>query len=187
MPKLLAQRGFDEFVIASGVAARMPAIPGIDHPKVITLSRSCCRARSRRAIASPSSAPAASASTWRRSSRRARRRGAARATTSRSGASTARSPQRGGLVAARSRWRRARRVYLLQRKAGKLGATLGKTTGWIHRTALKHRGVVMRNGVTYQRIDDAGLHIAAEAGAEVLAVDTSIICAGQESVNGLAR
>ena len=47
-----------------------------------------------------------------------------------------------------------RRVYLLQRKAERLGTTLGKTTGWIHRTSLKTRGVVMRGGVTYQRIDD---------------------------------
>ena len=86
----------------------------------------------------------------------------------------------------RGRWPRARRVYLLQRKPGKLGATLGKTTGWIHRSALKHRGVVMRNGVTYQRIDDAGLHISTEAGPELLAVEHVVICAGQESVNGLA-
>jgi 2,4-dienoyl-CoA reductase (NADPH2) len=81
----------------------------------------------------------------------------------------------------------SRRVYLLQRKAGKLGASLGKTTGWIHRTALKHRAVVMRHGVTYQRIDDAGLHLlSTETGPEVLAVDHVIVCAGQESVNALA-
>jgi len=79
-----------------------------------------------------------------------------------------------------------RRVYLLQRKAGKLGAGLGRTTGWIHRTALKHRAVVMRDGVTYQRIDDAGLHISTEAGPEALNVDNVIVCAGQESVNALA-
>jgi len=78
-------------------------------------------------------------------------------------------------------------VWLLQRKEAKLGATLGKTTGWIHRTALKTRGVVMRNGVNYERFDDAGLHIRTAAkGAEVLAVDNVIICAGQESVNTLA-
>jgi 2,4-dienoyl-CoA reductase (NADPH2) len=79
-----------------------------------------------------------------------------------------------------------RRVYLLQRKPGRRGATLGKTTGWIHRTALRTRGVVMRNGVNYLRIDDAGLHLSTEAGPELLAVDSVVICAGQESVNGLA-
>jgi 2,4-dienoyl-CoA reductase (NADPH2) len=79
-----------------------------------------------------------------------------------------------------------RRVYLLQRKPGRPGAGLGKTTGWIHRTALKHRGVIMRSGVSYRRIDDAGLHISDANGEELLAVDHVIVCAGQESVNGLA-
>ncbi len=80
-----------------------------------------------------------------------------------------------------------RRVYLLQRKAGKPGATLGKTTGWIHRTALKTRGVVMRNGVPYERIDDAGsAHPHREGRRKCWPVDNVIICAGQESVNALA-
>jgi 2,4-dienoyl-CoA reductase (NADPH2) len=79
-----------------------------------------------------------------------------------------------------------RRVYLLQRKAERLGTTLGKTTGWIHRTALRHRGVVMRGGMAYERIDDDGLHISSEKGPELLAVENVIICAGQESVNELA-
>jgi len=79
-----------------------------------------------------------------------------------------------------------RRVYLLQRKVGRLGMTLGKTTGWIHRTSLKARGVAMRGGVTYQRIDDQGLHITTDQGAELLEVDHVIICAGQESENQLA-
>ncbi len=97
---------------------------------------------------------------------------------------------RGGLVAPRphagAQSAPRRRVYLLQRKAGRLGAGLGKTTGWIHRASLKTRGVIMRGGVTYQRIDDDGLHIGTENGPEVLAVDHVIICAGQESVNALA-
>jgi NADPH-dependent 2,4-dienoyl-CoA reductase/sulfur reductase-like enzyme len=53
----------------------------------------------------------------------------------------------------------SRKVYLLQRKVGKVGDGLGKTTGWIHRTSLKKREVEMVNGVTYHRIDDDGLHI----------------------------
>jgi 2,4-dienoyl-CoA reductase (NADPH2) len=79
----------------------------------------------------------------------------------------------------------ARRVYLLQRKPGRPGMGLGKTTGWIHRASLRQRGVVMRSGVNYRRIDDAGLHIAAEAGEELLEVDHVVVCAGQESVNAL--
>jgi 2,4-dienoyl-CoA reductase (NADPH2) len=90
----------------------------------------------------------------------------------------------GGLVP-RQAPRPLRQVYLLQRKETRIGSTLGKTTGWIHRSALKARGVVMRNAVAYQCIDDAGLHIMSEKGPELLAVDHVIVCAGQESVNGL--
>ena len=52
-----------------------------------------------------------------------------------------------------------RTVYLLQRKSSKVGAGLGKTSGWVHRAALQARGVEMSRGVTYERIDERGLHI----------------------------
>jgi 2,4-dienoyl-CoA reductase (NADPH2) len=78
-----------------------------------------------------------------------------------------------------------RQVYLLQRKTSKIGETLGKTTGWIHRLALKMRRVVMINGVTYNRIDDQGLHITVKDKDKILEVDTVIICAGQESLRDL--
>jgi 2,4-dienoyl-CoA reductase (NADPH2) len=74
-----------------------------------------------------------------------------------------------------------RRVYLLQRKTGKMGESLGKTTGWIHRLTLKQRNVTMINAVTYSKIDDEGLHITRKGQPQILAVDTIIICAGQES------
>ncbi|MFW5816659.1 MAG: FAD-dependent oxidoreductase [Wenzhouxiangella sp.] len=73
----------------------------------------------------------------------------------------------------------AREVYLLQRKTTKPGAGLGKTTGWIHRTSLKHFGVQTLSGVSYERIDDAGLHIRINDEARCLAVDNIVICAGQ--------
>lgn len=72
-----------------------------------------------------------------------------------------------------------REIYLLQRKSEKLGARLGKTTGWIHRTELKRKGIKMMPGVEYQKIDDAGLHILYEDNPQVLAVDNIVICAGQ--------
>ncbi len=74
----------------------------------------------------------------------------------------------------------ARTVYLLQRKTTKIGKGLGKTTGWIHRAALKMSGVAMIAGVAYQKIDDDGLHITVDGIGQVLAVDNVIICAGQE-------
>jgi len=73
-----------------------------------------------------------------------------------------------------------RRVGLFQRKETKVGAGLGKTTGWIHRTELKARGVQMVPGVEYRRIDDAGLHLSVNGTDTVLAVDTVILCTGQE-------
>ncbi|MFC9394612.1 FAD-dependent oxidoreductase [Streptomyces sp. NPDC057027] len=73
-----------------------------------------------------------------------------------------------------------RQVHLLQRKTSKVGAGLGKTTGWIHRTELKHRGVSMVAGVSYERIDDAGLHVTIDGEPQLLPVDTVVLCAGQE-------
>ena len=85
----------------------------------------------------------------------------------------------------------AREVFLLQRKASKVGKNLGKTTGWIHRTSLKNRNVQMVPGVSYRKIDDEGLHITvtpkgAEQGEDkLLPVDTIIVCAGQEPLREL--
>jgi 2,4-dienoyl-CoA reductase (NADPH2) len=72
-----------------------------------------------------------------------------------------------------------RTVYLLQRKHDKVGAGLGLTTGWIHRADLVARGVHMLPGVTYDAIDDAGLHINVNGVADTLDVDTVVVCAGQ--------
>jgi 2,4-dienoyl-CoA reductase (NADPH2) len=174
----LAEGGFDDIVLSSGVSARVPAIPGIDHPKVISdpeLLSGARRAGDTVAIigAGGIGFDVAAFLTHRPGVDYFEEWGIDRTLV-----------ERGGLLPQRP-VASPRRVYLLQRKVGKPGAGLGKTTGWIHRTALKHRGVVMRNGVTYQRIDDAGLHIATEAGPELLAVEHVVICAGQESVNGL--
>ena len=68
----------------------------------------------------------------------------------------------------------------MQRKQNKIGESLGKTTGWIHRVTLKQRNVTMINGVTYDRIDQQGLHITLKDTPRLLEVDTVIICAGQE-------
>ncbi|WP_240137002.1 NADPH-dependent 2,4-dienoyl-CoA reductase [Streptomyces sp. MUM 178J] len=73
-----------------------------------------------------------------------------------------------------------RQVHLLQRKTSKVGAGLGKTTGWIHRTELRHRGVTMTAGATYERIDDEGLHLTVDGEQRVLPVDTVVLCTGQE-------
>jgi 2,4-dienoyl-CoA reductase (NADPH2) len=84
-----------------------------------------------------------------------------------------------------------RQIYLLQRKSSKIGAGLGKTTGWAHRANLLVKGVKMLAGVGYQKIDDKGLHILVNGEEQVLEVDNIIVCAGQEPhrdlVNGLDK
>ena len=93
--------------------------------------------------------------------------------------------QRGGLEKAETE-PSPHEVWLLQRTPGKPGKRLNKTTGWVHRAALKAKGVKMLGGVGYERIDDAGLHITLDGKPQTLAVDNVIICAGQESRRGLA-
>ena len=88
---------------------------------------------------------------------------------------------RGGLGDA-SRERSRRSVVMYQRSPGKMGRGLGKTTGWIHRTTLKQRGVQQLTGVNYERVDDEGFHVTLQDGrAHVQPVDHVVVCAGQES------
>ena len=82
-----------------------------------------------------------------------------------------------------------REIHLLQRKASKPGKGLGKTTGWIHRAALKMKGVKMTGGLNYERITSDGLEVSRGEGREnptTIAVDTIVLCAGQEPARGLA-
>jgi 2,4-dienoyl-CoA reductase (NADPH2) len=78
-----------------------------------------------------------------------------------------------------------RQVFLMQRSSGKVGERLGRTTGWIHRAALKMHGVVTASGVAYRRIDDAGLHVTIDGADKTLPVDHVVICAGQEPLRDL--
>ncbi|WP_168708918.1 NADPH-dependent 2,4-dienoyl-CoA reductase [Metallibacterium scheffleri] len=79
-----------------------------------------------------------------------------------------------------------RKVWLLQRSTGRPGARLNKTSGWVHRAALKAKGVQMLGGVQYQRIDDAGLHTMIDGVPRLFEVDHVVVCAGQEPQRALA-
>ncbi|MEV8070422.1 NADPH-dependent 2,4-dienoyl-CoA reductase [Streptomyces sp. NPDC085995] len=171
--------GYDEVVVATGVTPRTPEIPGVDHPSVVgylDVLRDGAPVGDRVAILGAggigfdvaeyltdpgdkaSEDPAAYFRAW--------------------GVDMDyRAP--GGL-AEPERPAPPRTVHLLQRKTTKVGAGLGKTTGWIHRTELKHRGVTMVPGVSYDRIDDSGLHITVDGASRVLEVDTVVLCTGQE-------
>ena len=78
-----------------------------------------------------------------------------------------------------------REIFLLQRKSSKVGAGLGKTSGWVHRATLLRKGVEMLAGVEYNKIDERGLHITVGGVTRLLEVDNVIICAGQDSLNAL--
>ena len=80
-----------------------------------------------------------------------------------------------------------REIFLLQRKTTKVGAGLGKTTGWAHRAGLMMKGVKMLNGVEYLKIDDHGLHIRINGEEKLLEVDNVVICAGQEPNKALSE
>ncbi|EJL87967.1 NADPH-dependent 2,4-dienoyl-CoA reductase [Pantoea sp. GM01] len=92
---------------------------------------------------------------------------------------------RGGLIAPQPQ-PADRQIWLLQRKSGKPGAGLAKTTGWIHRASLQAHGVKMWGDVEYLKIDDAGLHLRHQGEDKTLAVDNVVICAGQEPLRQLA-
>jgi 2,4-dienoyl-CoA reductase (NADPH2) len=171
--------GYDEVVVATGVTPRTPGIAGEDHPSVLSyldVLRDGAPVGDRVAIIGAggigfdvaefltdggegaSQDPETYFRQW--------------------GVDTS-YENRGGLRAP-ERNAPPRQVHLLQRKTSKVGAGLGKTTGWIHRTELKHRGVSMVAGVSYERIDDAGLHLTIDGEAQLLPVDTVVLCSGQE-------
>ncbi len=183
----LVAAGFDEVVVATGVSPRVPSIPGIDHPSVVTyaeLVRGERVAGERVAVIGAGGigvdvseflttdhSPTLDVDAW-----RAEWGVGDPALT------------RGGVTKPRPE-PSPRRVVLLQRKTTSIGKGLGRTTGWVHRAALKAKGVEHVTGVTqYVGVDDAGLHVRlGEDGLEerTFAVDTVVLCAGQEPVRGL--
>jgi 2,4-dienoyl-CoA reductase (NADPH2) len=95
--------------------------------------------------------------------------------------------QRGGLAPqGRQPTQPAREVTLLQRKDGRPGKSLGKTTGWIHRASLRMKRVKMIGSVTYECIDQDGLHILVDGQPHLVPADTVVLCAGQEPHRPLA-
>ncbi len=186
--------GFDEVVLATGVAPRTPDIEGIDHPRVMSyldviLGRKPVGQRVAvigaggigfdvsEFIVHKGKSPALDTGHFMRE-----------------WGVDLTVEHRGGIQGMKPELPEpAREVYLLQRKSSKVGKDLGKTTGWIHRTSLKHRQVKMIPGVAYRRIDDEGLHVTitpkgSEHGEDkVLPVDSIIICAGQEPLRELQQ
>lgn len=177
---------FDEVVVATGVTPRVPKIPGIDNSKVLTYAEVVREGKPvgksvavigaggigvdvSEFLTHPTS-PTLHLKEW-------KQEWGVTEPEMAPGALTTPVPELS-----------EREVYLLQRKPGRIGAGLAKTTGWVHRAALKNKGVHELSGVNYERIDDSGLHITFGEKHEkprLLEVDTIVICAGQESVRDL--
>ena len=183
---MLKNEGFERIIISTGIKPRTPEIDGINHPKVVSyidVIKGEAEVGQRVAIIGAGgigfdvcelishSGPSGAldrdvfAAEW--------------------GVDFENHP-RGGVtgvepVVAKS----DREITLLQRKDSRVGAGLGKTTGWTHRITLTRRGVNMINGVQYVKIDDDGLHILLGGQPEIIAADTIIICAGQDPLREL--
>ncbi|UOX86904.1 NADPH-dependent 2,4-dienoyl-CoA reductase [Amycolatopsis sp. FBCC-B4732] len=176
--------GFDEVVLATGVAPRVPSVPGIDHPKVLSYVDVVKHGKpvgARVAVIGAggigvdvseflthTDSPALDLDAW------MAEWGVTDPETA-PGGLTERKPEPS-----------PRQVYLLQRKKSGIGSGLGKTSGWVHRAALKAKKVEQLPGVSYERVDDEGLHITVDGTPRLLEVDTVVVCAGQEPVRDLA-
>ncbi|NVM95169.1 FAD-dependent oxidoreductase [Arthrobacter wenxiniae] len=175
----LLREGFDEVVLATGVLPRIPEIDGVDHPCVLNYLDVL---RDKKPVGTNVAILGAGGIGF----------DTAEYITA-NGTSATLVPEKfyrqwgidpayagpGGITEA-DHPRPDRRVGLFQRKETKVGAGLGKSTGWIHRNELRAKGVRMVPGAEYHRIDDAGLHLRVNGTDTVLAVDTVILCTGQE-------
>ncbi|WP_431224907.1 FAD-dependent oxidoreductase [Serratia sp. L9] len=172
---------FDEVILACGIVPRMPAIPGIEHAKVLSyldVLRDKKPVGQRVAIIG---AGGIGFDTAEYLSQHGTSSSLDQEAFNHEWGIDPQFSQRGGLSAQGPTVTTApRQIFLLQRKTSKVGEGLGKTTGWIHRASLAARGVKMLNSVNYQRIDDEGLHILRAEQESCLPVDSVVICAGQE-------
>jgi 2,4-dienoyl-CoA reductase (NADPH2) len=177
---------FDEVILATGISPRTPEIEGIDHPKVLSYIDVL---RDKKEVGKKVAVIGAGGIGFDVSEYLAH-----------SGPSTSQNIEafmkewgvdmsleaRGGIEGVKADVTpSAREIYLLQRKKSKVGAKLGKTTGWIHRTGLSNKGVNMIPACTYEKIDDQGIHLDVAGEKKVLDVDNVILCAGQEPLREL--
>lgn len=187
----LIDKGFDHVIVATGVTPRIPSIEGIDHPKVMTYAECVLGSKTPgKTVAvmgaggigfdvseflTTDESPTLNLKEWEQEW------------------GVDDDPEVPGFITTPRPTPPARKVYMIQRKPTRQGKSLGKTTGWVHRSAVKMKQVEQICGATYDKIDDEGLHLSFrnEEGAvtdrRVLDVDNVILCTGQESVRDLVE
>lgn len=184
----LNSNDFDEVVIATGIVPRLPEIEGIDHPKVLNYLDVL---RDKKAVGKRVAVIGAGGIGFDVSE-----------FLTHEGEATSQNIEafmkewgvdmtlqaRGGIEGVEAVVHPSpREVFLLQRKKSKVGAKLGKTTGWIHRTGLANKGVKMIPGCQYDKIDDQGIHVTIGDQTQILAVDNVVVCAGQDPLRELVE
>ena len=183
----LLESGFDEVILATGIVPRTPAIPGIEHPKVISYLDAILQRKPVGQKVAVIGAGGIGFDVSEFISHAGPATSLDRDAFWREWGIDPALEARGGVAGMQAEVEpAARQIFLLQRKKSKVGDGLGKTTGWIHRAGLKNKQVQMINAVEYLKVDDDGLHIrVAEGEPQVLPVDTVILCAGQDPLREL--
>ncbi|MCX5542778.1 NADPH-dependent 2,4-dienoyl-CoA reductase [Paraburkholderia sp. CNPSo 3076] len=176
----LASEAFDEIVIATGVTPRVPDIVGVDHPKAVSyidVLAGKVDMGARVAIVGAGGIGFDVAEYLLGDAQESLDRGAF----FRAWGVDAANVDAGGLTRSDAHGAPRRSVHMFQRKEEPLGKGLGKSTGWILKARLRKARVMMTSGVTYDAIDDEGLHYRVDGKPHVLAVDHVVLCAGQNS------
>ncbi|GMH52760.1 hypothetical protein TrST_g13550 [Triparma strigata] len=191
----LVEQGFDSVIIATGVSPRTPPIPGVDHPKVLSyidVLRNKAEVGKKVAVigAGGIGFDVAEFLVHPKSDKTSGDEVDLDEYLKEWGVDKS-NEVRSGLLEPKVH-PAEREITLLQRKSGKLGAGLGKTTGWVHRANLVKMNVNMIGNVSYDKIDDSGLHISIKdkkdpkkSTKQVLDVDNVILCAGQTPLREL--
>lgn len=173
---------WQEIIVATGIKGRTPAIPGIDHPMVMSYTDAILGRKPIGDKVAVIGAGGIGFDVAELTSHKGVSAGVDIKVFAREWGIDFENHPRGGVAGVTPEVAKSdKEIYLLQRKATSIGKGLGKTTGWAHRISLKRKGVHMIPGVEYQQIDDQGLHISIDGQEKILDVNSVIICAGQES------
>ena len=179
----IKQKDFDHYILATGIKPRTPEIKGIDHPKVLSYTEAI---KKKETVGSKIAIIGAGGIGFDVAELLLHSKNEEENDFYKTWGVDQALKNTGGLKATSDK-KPIREVYLFQRKKGRLGKGLGKTTGWVHRASLKKHKVKMIDGVTYDEINNQGLHYTRNEKKEILKIDHVIICAGQTPETSLEK